>query len=148
MVKGYEVSSFYHVFPDAGIYVFRDAGDIAKETVIPQPEPLNPQPSTLNPQPSSRAEFPGFRQPPNPTPDAQVVGVVSPVVDCPRAFLTNPIQPLSAALLRSFPDSEDGGQSILSPDYNMIFGVSGGLAGALLLTLTLLYVRKNTGWRP
>ena len=107
VAKGYPVASLYHVFEEPGIYVFRDAGAPARETVV---------------------------------------GVVSPVVDCPRAFLTNPIQPLSAALLRSFPDSEEGGQVMLSPDYQLIFGVSGALAGVLALTLLLLYVRKNTGW--
>ena len=75
-----------------------------------------------------------------------VVGVVDQVVDCPRAFETNPIQPLSADLLKAFPTSTEDQNQIITPDYNLIMGICIGLAGVLVTMLAALYVRKSRGW--
>jgi len=75
-----------------------------------------------------------------------VVGVVDPVVDCPRAFETNPIQPLSADILKSFPTSTEDQNNIITPNYDLIMSICIGLAGVLLVMLAALYIRKTRGW--
>jgi hypothetical protein len=76
-----------------------------------------------------------------------VIGVVDPVVACPRSFEKNPIQPISARLLKEFPDTKSGEDTtIITPDYQLVFGVTGALAGFLILALTILYVRRVSGW--
>ena len=74
-----------------------------------------------------------------------VVGVVDAVVDCPRAFEENPIQPLSAQLLKSFPTNADSG-GMIRPDYDLIAIICVSLAAVLLGMLILLHIRKTRGW--
>jgi len=75
-----------------------------------------------------------------------VIGVVDPVVDCPRAFETNPIQPLSADLLKSFPTSNEDQNKMITPNYELIIGICVGLGVVLIVMLVALYVRKTRGW--
>ena len=75
-----------------------------------------------------------------------VIGVVDPVVDCPRAFETNPIQPLSADLLKSFPTSTEDQNQMITPNYQLIIGICVGLSVVLIVILVTLYLRKTQGW--
>jgi len=75
-----------------------------------------------------------------------VIGVVDPIVDCPKAFTVNPIQPLSADLLKSFPSSTEGQNQMITPNYELIMAICIGLSIVLLVMMIALYVRKTRGW--
>jgi len=75
-----------------------------------------------------------------------VIGVVDPIVDCPKAFESNPIQPLSADLLKSFPSSTEDQNQMITPNYELIMAICVGLGIVLLLMLIALYIRKTHGW--
>lgn len=74
-----------------------------------------------------------------------VIGVVDAVLDCPRAFEQNPIQPMSASMIKSFPTGDES-NLVITPDYALIFGIAFTLIGILFVSLACLYVRKVTGW--
>ncbi len=79
------------------------------------------------------------------TPSRQtIVGVVDPVLQCPPAFATNAIQPLSAKILQQFPGVRSTGSVTLAPDFGLVIGLSVGL-GCLILFLVglILYIRRR-----
>ena len=75
-----------------------------------------------------------------------VIGVVDPIVDCPRAFATNSIQPLTADLLKSFPASNEEQAQMIAPNYGLIMGIGVSMGGSFFLILLGLYVRRTQGW--
>lgn len=75
------------------------------------------------------------------------IGVVNPVVSCPRSFEKNPIQFLSAKSLKEFPDTKSQEDyNIITPDYQFIFGLVGALLGFFVLSVSCVYIRRTSGW--
>jgi hypothetical protein len=74
-----------------------------------------------------------------------VVGVVNPLVNCPPSFARNPVQSLSADLLKDFPSGEKA-QAVITPDYALIAGIGTAIMATLLLGVCSLHVTRLTGW--
>jgi hypothetical protein len=74
-----------------------------------------------------------------------IVGVVNTQVNCPQSFSRNPIQPLSADLLKDFP-SGDTVQAVITPDYALITGIGIAILATLIFGLVMLYLVSITGW--
>ena len=75
------------------------------------------------------------------------IGVVNPVISCPRSFEKNPIQTLTAQSLKEFPDTKAQEDfNLITPDYQFIFGVVGALAGFFVLSISCVYIRRASGW--
>eukprot|EP00960_Hanusia_phi_P034309 750985-Hanusia_phi.AAC.8 len=103
--KGSNLTTFFLAFDQPGIYVFRDAGDKSKQTVV---------------------------------------GVVDPVLDCPRPFQYNTIQPLSADILSSFPSAEK--QQVIAPNYDLITNVMIAFSAIIAISCAIVYYRNRTAW--
>ncbi len=75
-----------------------------------------------------------------------VVGVVDPVIECPSAFQTNALQPLSAQLLKQFPNVRVADEAVtLAPDYGLVIGLSVGLVGLILIAIGALFFMRRRG---
>jgi len=73
-----------------------------------------------------------------------VIGVVAPVLDCPKAFETNQIQPMSIDILKSFPTSEK--ETVINPDYKFITIVALSILIIFVVAVFLNVVRNQLGW--
>jgi aspartate beta-hydroxylase len=75
------------------------------------------------------------------------VGVVAASMECPSAFATNAIQPMSSTILKQFPDVRKESASLtLMPDYGLIIGLTAGLVALLVLSSLAVFFLKKRGF--
>lgn len=75
------------------------------------------------------------------------VGVVAASMECPSAFASNPIQPMSSSILKQFPDVRKESASLtLMPDYGLIIGLTAGLVALLVLSSLAVFLLKKRGF--
>jgi len=75
------------------------------------------------------------------------VGVVAASMECPSAFATNAIQPMSSSILKQFPDVRKETSSMtLMPDYGLIIGLTAGLVALLILSSLAVFFLKKRGF--
>ena len=84
-----------------------------------------------------------FRDSVTPTKQA-VIGVVAPVLDCPKAFETNQIQSMSIDILKSFPTSSK--DTVINPDYQFITIVALSILIIFVVAVFLNVLRNQLGW--
>jgi hypothetical protein len=75
------------------------------------------------------------------------IGVVAASMECPSAFATNAIQPMSSSILKQFPDVRTESASLtLMPDYGLIIGLTAGLVALLVLSSLTVFLLKKRGF--
>jgi len=75
------------------------------------------------------------------------VGVVAASMECPAAFASNAIQPMSSAILKQFPDVRKESASLtLMPDYGLIIGLTAGLVALLIMSSLAVFFLKKRGF--